>query len=147
MKILSLLSLSVVLLCGAASIAVAAPVSVAVQEFSDDEQAERLALVNDDFTDASPAGPQVTAAVGQALAAAGIAGASDGQAAAVLHGRVTAAWVNSGQLPTNSVSAHFRLVDSASGAVLVEGDASGSGFNNADAATALAKEIVRKIAR
>ena len=86
-------------------------------------------------------------AVSQALTAAGITVVADGQAAAVLHGTVTAAWVNSEALPTNSVSAHFRLVDSASGEVLVEGDVSGSAFNDQDAATKLGKAIADKVAR
>ena len=140
-------SLTGLLLVMFAAGAVAAPASVAVRSFSDDAQAQESSLNNDDFSSTAPAGPRVTAAVSQALSAAGITVVGDGQAAAVLTGRVTAAWVNSEALPTNSVSAHFSLTDSASGAVLVEGNASGAAFSDQDAASKLGKEIARKIAR
>jgi len=141
-------SLTGLLLVVFAAGAAAAPASVAVRSFTDDAQSEEASLNNDDFSSTAPAGPRVTAAVSQALSAAGINVVGDGgQAAAVLTGRVTAAWVNPEALPTNSVSAHFSLTDSASGAVLVEGNASGAAFDDQDAASKLGKEIARKIAR
>jgi hypothetical protein len=146
MKLIPILFLS--LLIGATATAVAAPpASVALDSFGDDEQAEQLALNNEDFSSTGPAGGRVTMAVSQALTAAGITVVATEQAEAILHGTVTAAWVNPGMLPTNSVSAHYRLVDKASGAVLAEGNASGTGFNDQDAATALGKYIARKIGR
>jgi len=42
-------------------------------------------------------------------------------------------------------SARYRLVDKSTGAVLVKGNASGTGFNDQDAATELGKHIARKI--
>jgi len=129
------------------SAAGAAPTSVAVRSFTDDAQAEELALNNDNFSSTAPAGPRVTMAVSQGLTAAGISVVTDGSAASALTGRVTAAWVNSGMLPTNGVSAHFTLTDSETGAVLVKGNASGAAFNDQDAAAELGKKIAGKIAR
>jgi hypothetical protein len=144
MKILPVLSLFI-LLISAATPGAAAPSAVALAAFDDDEQAEESALDNEDFSSTGPAGDRVTMAVSQALVAAGIKVVADDQAEAVLHGTVTAAWVNPEQLPTNGVSAHYRLVDKATGAVLVEGNANGTGFNDQDAVTSLGKHIARKI--
>jgi len=146
MKLIPIVFLS--LLIGATATAVAAPpASVALAPFGDDEQAEESALNNDDFSSTAPAGGRVTMAVSQALTAAGITVVADDQAEAILHGTVTAAWVNPGMLPTNSVSARYRLVDKSTGAVLVKGNASGTGFNDQDAATELGKHIAGKIGR
>lgn len=130
-----------------AGVVAAAPTSVALHTFSDDEQAEESALNNDNFSSTAPAGPRVTMAVSQALTAAGVTVVSDGSAAAILEGRVTAAWVNPGMLPTNSVSAYFTLTDSSSGAVLVKGNATGAAFDDQEAAAKLGKAIVRKLMR
>ena len=146
MKIIPAFSLSILLITAATQL-VAAPTSVAIETFGDDEQAEQSALTNEDFSSTGPAGGRVTMAVSQALVAAGIAVVTDDQAVAVLKGTVTETWVNPEVLPTNSVSAHYRLLDKASGAVLVEGNASGTGFNDQDAATDLGKHIARKIGK
>ena len=144
MKILPILTLSMLLIAAATPVA-AAPTSVALATFGDDEQAEQSALTNEDFSSTGPAGGRVTMAVSQALDAAGITVVADDQADAVLHGTVTAAWVNPEALPTNSVSAHYLLMDKASGTLLIEGNASATGFNDQDAATDLGKHIARKI--
>lgn len=150
MRVVALVSFfgALLAIAGAAIAAPASiPASIAVHGFSDDTQAEQLALNNDNFSSTAPAGQRVTMAVSQALTAAGVTLVSDGTAAALLEGQVTAAWVNPGMLPTNGVSARFTLTDSASGAVLVKGKASGSAFNDQDAAAKLGKAIADKLMR
>ena len=121
----------------------AAPGSVALIPFDDDLQSERQAMLNDEFAAAYPAGPLVTRALAEVLSQRGLSANSNASAEMELSGTVTAAYVMSKAMPTNTVAARYRLVERGSGRVINEGNAEGSDWNNPDAALRLAEAIVK----
>lgn len=122
----------------------AQPTSVLLQAFDDDQQSEQMAILNDEFSAAYPAGPRVTKALEKALTDRGytLAAAGDGQLQ--LSGTVTAAYMMSRGLPTNSVAARYELVNLSTGVVVASGDAKGSDWNNEYAAARLAEAIIKQ---
>lgn len=119
--------------------------SVALIPFDDDLQSERQAMTNDEFSAAYPAGPLVTRALTEVLSQRGLSAASDSSAAMELSGTVTAAYVMSKGMPTNTVAARYRLIERASGRVIYKGHSEGSDWNNPDAAKRLAEAIVKAV--
>ena len=133
------------LLCGLASTgAHAQSGGVLLIPFDDDEKSESMALLNDEFSAAYPAGPLVTTALREALARRGFSVADVPPARVELSGTVTAAYMMSRGLPTNTVTARYRLVSLPDRRVLAAGDASGKDWNNPDAANKLATDIVTR---
>jgi hypothetical protein len=117
--------------------------SVALIPFDDDLQSERQAMLNDEFAAAYPAGPLVTRALAGVLSQRGLSVPSDADATMELSGTITAAYVMSKALPTNTVTARYRLVERGSGRVIKQGHAEGNDWNNPDAAQRLAEAIVK----
>jgi hypothetical protein len=122
----------------------AAATRVVLQAFDDDLQSESMAILNDEFSAAYPAGPRVTRALHQALVEHGYTLVETSDNGLQLSGTVTAAYMMSRGLPTNSVAARYQLVDLSNGAVIASGDASGSDWNNDYAAAKLASAIIRQ---
>ena len=122
----------------------AEPTQVVLQAFDDDERSEGMAILNDEFSAAYPAGPRVTHALQQALTAQGYSLVEHSDSGMHLSGTVTAAYMMSRGLPTNSVAAHYQLVNLADGSVIASGDAKGNDWNNEDAAKRLAEAIIKK---
>ena len=121
----------------------AAAASVAIEAFGDDLQAEQIAMLNDEFSAAYPAGSRLTAALTRTLQKRGLAPAPGTDAERTLSGTVTAAYMMSRGMPTNSIAARYRLTDAASGQVIAEGTAEASDWNNQDAAQKLAEAILK----
>lgn len=121
----------------------AEPTQVVLQAFDDDEKSESMAIFNDEFSAAYPAGPRVTAALRQALTEHGYSVIEHSDTALQLSGTVTAAYMMSRGMPTNSVAARYQLVNLANGTVIASGDAKGNDWNNPDAAKKLAEAIIK----
>jgi len=132
------------LLLALSSIAGAAPTTVVLQPFDDDQPSESQAILNDEFSAAYPAGPRVTQALREALSAHGYNVVEHSDSGVQLSGTVTAAYMMSRGLPTNSVAARYQLMNIADGAVIASGDAEGNDWNNPDAAKKLAAAIIKK---
>ena len=133
------------LLLFALSVPVSAePTQVVLQAFDDDEKSESMAILNAEFSAAYPAGPRVTKALHQALTTHGYSVVEHSANGVQLSGTVTAAYMMSRGLPTNSVAAHYQLLNLADGSVIASGDAKGSDWNNEDAAGKLAEAIIKK---
>lgn len=126
------------------AVAHAAPTTVVLQAFDDDQQSESMAIINDEFSAAYPAGPRVTRALREALNAYGYNVVEHSDSGLQLSGTVTAAYMMSRGLPTNSVAARYQWVNLGNGAVIASGNAKGSDWNNEYAAKKLANAIINK---
>jgi len=117
---------------------------VVLQTFDDDPQSESQAILNDEFSAAYPAGPRVTTALREALSEQGYNVVEHSDSGLQLSGTVTAAYMMSRGLPTNSVAARYQWVNLGNGAVIASGNAKASDWNNEYAAKKLADVIINK---
>jgi len=120
------------------------PTRLMLLPFDDDLQSESLALTNDEYSAAYPAGPRVTAALHDLLTTRSYQLVDSPPASLELSGTVTAAYMMSRGMPTNTVTASYRLVSLPDRTPIAEGHASGNDWNNPDAAKRLAEAIVNK---
>ena len=128
--------------CGIAASADA--LTVVLLPFDDDQQSERMALINDEFAAAFPAGLRVTRALHRLLSERGYQVIEQGDNGLQLSGTVTVAYMMSLGLPTNTVAARYQLVRLSDGAVIASGTAEASDWNNDYATNRLATAIIKQ---